>query len=56
MTTRSMGRGITLTKDMYKRMGKQVEVRAQSHAAQKGGKLLPYTSERIDPRIHVRFC
>lgn len=56
MTTRSMGRGITLTKDMYKKMGKKVEVRAQSHFAAKSGRLLPYTSERIDPRSHVRYC
>ncbi len=55
MTTRSMGRGITLTKDMYKRMGKKAVVRAQSHATAKGGKILPYTSDRMDPRSHVRF-
>lgn len=56
MTTRSMGRGITLTKDMYKKMGKKAEVRAQSRATAKGDRLLAYTSERIDPRSHVRFC
>lgn len=56
MTTRSMGRGITLTKEMYKKMGKKVEVSVQSRANAKGHRLLVYTSERIDPRSHVRFC
>lgn len=55
MTTRSMGRGITLTKEMYKRMGKSASVRAQQHSAPKSQQNIPYASDRIDPRRHVRF-
>lgn len=56
MTTRSMGKGITLTRDMYKRMGrktKQMQLRGLSMG--KGGRILPHTSNRMDPRSHVRF-
>ena len=55
MTVRSMGRRITLTKEMHKKMGK-TGARAQSRVVSKGGRPLSYASERIDPRNHVRIC
>lgn len=55
MTTMSLGKGITLTKEMYRRMGKKVVVHEQSDKTAKGGKIFSYASARMDPRNHVRF-
>lgn len=52
-----MGRGMTLTKEMYRKMGRKTEVQTKSHhhTTVRGGRVLPYSSERMDPRSHVRF-
>lgn len=56
MTTRSMGKGITLTRDMYKRMGRKTkQMQQRGLSVGKGGRILPHTSNRMDPRSHVRF-
>lgn len=51
MTTESMGKGIILTKDILRKMGQK----KKSETSSKGGQILTYTSERLDPKNHVRF-
>ena len=56
MTTESMGKGITLTKEILRKMGQRKEPNNTTGCCKiRGEKILPYSSERIDPKNHVRF-
>ena len=57
--TESLGRGITLTREMYRRMGEGARQRDRGGYGRalrsRGLTIIPYASRRTDPRSHVRF-
>ena len=56
MTTESMGKGIILTKEILRKMGQRKEPNDTTGCCKiRGGRILSYSSERIDPKNHVRF-
>lgn len=55
MKTTKMGKPMTLTKEMYKRIGQATAANKNGSQLPRRGKLLPYTTDRLDPRNHIRF-